>query len=344
MLFSRRRLLVGLSSLPFLSSTFVSASAHDASPIVHSLAASTKALYHDEAVATHLAEQLLERLRKGAFAQATGPDALADELNRQIAEISGDVHFMVMGSAMGHSIVPPTPPHSPTPAFSSSELEFLKGASFGIPKAQILPGNVGRLEVRHFYRPAEEVKAAVAAAMQKLSNTSALIVDLSNNPGGDPRAVAHLLSYFFERPSFVVNRFHWRNLPIEEFRTETELRGPNYGESRPLVVQVSAHSFSAAEEFAYDIQALKRGSVVGQVTGGGANHALPVDLPGGMQAYIPQARAENPITRSNWERTGVQPDHKVEALESARAAHEFALAAIASPLRPKSTAVTRAPT
>lgn len=328
MQFTRRSLLAGITCLPLLSPRSARASSYDALPAVRSLAESTRSLYHDEVMATRLAEHLLEGLRNGVFDRAAGPGALAEQLNRQIAEVSGDIHFMVMGSAMGHSAVPPTPPHSPTPPFSPAELKFLQRASFGIPKVDILPGNIGRLEVRQFFRPGDEVRTAVSNAMEKLSGTAAMIVDLSANPGGDPRAVSHLLSYFFERPSFVLNRFHWRNRPVEEFRTETELEGPNYGESRPLIVQVSAHSFSAAEEFAYDVQALRRGSVIGQRTGGGANHALPVDLPGGMQAYIPQARAENPVTGSNWERKGVRPDIEVEPVGAARAAHEFALAAI----------------
>jgi C-terminal processing protease CtpA/Prc len=73
-------------------------------------------------------------------------------------------------------------------------------------------------------------------------------------------------------------------------------------------VLLSNSSFSAAEEFAYDMKALGRGLIVGVQTPGAANHALPVPIAGGFMAFIPKARAENPVTHSNWEGIGVTPD------------------------------------
>lgn len=328
MRFTRRHILAGLGGAPLLAPSSLLANSFDADAVVTVLADATRRLYHDEKAANRIADRLQADRRQGAFRNAASAGQLAGQLNKRISTVSGDIHFMVMASAMGHAAVPPTPPHSPTPPLSSSELAYLSAARFGIARSEILSGNIGRLDIRQFYRPASEVRSAVAVAMREVAETAALIVDLSRNPGGDPKAVAHFLSYFFERPPFVVNRFHWRNLPVEEFRTEHQLAGPNYGEQRPLVVQVSSMSFSAAEEFAYDVQALKRGVVVGQVTGGGANHALAVDLPGGMQAYIPQARAENPITKSNWEGVGVRPDRIAEPQVAAQAAHDLALSII----------------
>ena len=322
---TRRKILAGLGTASLLAAGRAAASGLDPDATVRALAGQTRALYHDEAMANRLADHLLAQLQLGTFRVAADPGRLAEQLNRQIGAISGDLHFVVMGRSMGRAGVPPTPPHSPVPPLSKDELDLLTMAGFGIAAAEILVGNVGRLDLGRFYRPAPQVRTAIGEAMTRLAGTSALVVDLSRNPGGDPRAVAHLLSYFFDRPPFVVNRFHWRNRPVEEFRTERELDGPRYGEVRPLVVQVSAATFSAAEEFAYAVQSFRRGLVVGETTGGGANHALPVDLPGGLQAYIPQARAENPVTRSNWERTGVRPDLSASPSEASRAAHQLAL-------------------
>lgn len=325
---TRREILACLSAAPLLVANRAAGDALDAEAAVRALAAMTRALYHDEALANRIGDHLLAQLQLGTFGDPGDADQLASQLNKQIGAVSGDIHFMVMGAAMGHASVPPTPPHSAVPPFSPPEIEFLTRARFGIASVEILPGNIGRLDLRHFYRPASEVRRAIGDAMAKLSRTSALLIDLSRNPGGDPRAVVHLLSYFFERPPFVVNRFRWRNRPVEEFRTERHLEGPLYGEARPLIVQVSPMSFSAAEEFAYDVQVFERGLVVGQTTGGGANHALPVDLPGGLQAYIPQARAENPVTGSNWERVGVTPDREATPSEAPRVAHEIAFAMV----------------
>ena len=323
-LLTRRQVLRGLTATPVFFSSAILAQEIESVPIVLELAGRTRELYHDEQLAHRIANHLLARLSEGAFIDSKSAGQLSAKLNSEIAAVSADIHFMVMAGAMGHASVPPTPPHSEVPPLSRGELAHLTKVGFGIANVEILSGNVGRLDLRHFYRPAVEVRNAIGAAMAKLADSSAIIIDLSQNPGGDPRAVAYLLSYFFMRPPFVVNRFYWRNRPVEEFRTEVDLEGPRYGETRPLIVQVSTMTFSAAEEFAYDIQALKRGIIRGDVTGGGANHALPVELPGGLQAYIPQARAENPLTRRNWERTGVTPDKLVRSPEASRAAHDLA--------------------
>jgi hypothetical protein len=321
-------LATALTVTPSLLASRAGASELNGDLTVTELARQTRALYHDEDAANRIADHLLQSLHAGRFSKARTPQALAEALNADVAESSKDLHFMIVGSDMGSAMVPPTQPHSATKPLNTREIDHLQLVNFGIAAAEILPGNVGRLDIRQFYRPVAQVRAKYAAAMGLLSDTSGLIVDLSRNPGGDPLTVAHVLSYFFDRPGLVLNRLYWRNHPVEEFKTEAQPGGPLYGEKRPLVIQVSGRSYSAAEEFAYDIQAFKRGIVVGQVTGGGANHALPVNLPGGLQAFIPQARAENPVTGTTWEHVGVKPDVAVDG-DAAVAAHRQVLKQVA---------------
>jgi hypothetical protein len=86
----------------------------------------------------------------------------------------------------------------------------------------------------------------------------------------------------------------------------------------------SSATFSGGEEFAYDVQALKRGTLIGEVTGGGANPTGFVDLGHRVGATIPFGRAENPVTKTNWEGRGVQPDVSVPANGALRVALERA--------------------
>ena len=81
---------------------------------------------------------------------------------------------------------------------------------------------------------------------------------------------------------------------------------------------VGPKTYSAGEEFAYDLQVLKRATIVGEKTRGGANPGGLTDLGSNFFAVIPTGRAENPITRTNWEGVGVLPDVKAvpEAAES----------------------------
>jgi hypothetical protein len=57
----------------------------------------------------------------------------------------------------------------------------------------------------------------------------------------------------------------------------------------------------------------KRAVIVGEVTGGGAHPQMPFSIGQGFVASIPFARSYNPITKTDWEGTGVLPDIKVSA-------------------------------
>jgi hypothetical protein len=302
----------------------------EVAPTVRQLAELTRAEYHDEQIGAVIADGLLAALAQGRLQSAT-PEQLADKLNIEIEAVSHDAHFVVMaGNMTAMRNVPPTEPHGQTAPLNDSELRFLLSENFGIAEAAVLPGNIGRIAIRpQFYRPAPEVRQRVAMAMTLVSETVGLVVDLTETIGGDPNSVAHFLSYFFDRPPFVVNRFKWRNLPVEEYWTTAEPGGPKYGETRPVAVLVGDSSFSAAEEFAYDMQVLGRGIVVGQKTPGAANHALPIALAGDFTVFIPQARAENPVTGSNWEGVGVRPSVEIRP-PTAEAARQILLARLAT--------------
>jgi hypothetical protein len=95
-------------------------------------------------------------------------------------------------------------------------------------------------------------------------------------------------------------------------------------------VLTSKRTFSAAEEFTYNLKTLKRATIVGETTGGGAH-------PGGTQVatdrftvWVPQGRAINPITNTNWEGTGVEPDIKVAASDALETAQIKALEKLAA--------------
>lgn len=340
---NRREILLSLAGAPvWLARAGASLSSTSRTvELITALADATRRLYHDPVLAEAIADRLLAGLRTGRF-EASSPAELANAINGEIAAASNDIHFMVMPGSMGAPRVPSTPPHQATPPLTGSELSFLQSVDFGITAVERLPGRIGRLALRQFHRPAAQVRARIAAAMSELADSSAMIVDLTSNVGGDPHSVALLLSYFFDRPPFVVNRFHWRNRPVEEFWTTASPGGPRYGESRPLIVLVGASTFSAAEEFAYDVQALRRGVIIGGRTGGGANHALPVPIADAFTAFVPQARAENPVTRTNWEGRGVQPDQLTPPTETALAGYRFALEQVIATGEPRRARHARA--
>jgi hypothetical protein len=274
--------------------------------------------YHDPERAERLAARIETKALEGLYAAATAARELAAALMRDAVETTQDRHFYVLAGAhhgAAGSIRPGRRAARPT----AGALQSMRADAFGVGRVE-MQGDVGVVAIRRFYSPFAEVRAAIGAAMAKVEGARALAFDLTANLGGDPAAVAYVASYLFARPPFVINRFVWRTSGVEEFRTTAELDGPAFPERSPVFVAVSRDTFSAGEEFAYDLKALGRAVIVGERTGGGANHAEMFPLGPDLVAFIPCARAENPVTGGNWEGTGVDPDlaaSKADALSAA---------------------------
>lgn len=195
----------------------------------------------------------------------------------------------------------------------------------GFERAERLPGNVGYLDLRHFSGE-PEAQATAIAAMNFLASTDALIVDLRRNGGGHPMMIATLLSYFVPQGErLLFNTFYKREEnTTEQYWTSPYVPGPRYT-GKPLYVLISNRTGSAAEEFAYDVQTHKLGTIVGAVSAGGANPGGMYRLNGHFAAFIATGRAINPVTHTNWEGVGVQPDSATSAGEALRGAHLMAL-------------------
>jgi C-terminal processing protease CtpA/Prc len=92
----------------------------------------------------------------------------------------------------------------------------------------------------------------------------------------------------------------------------------------------SARTFSGGEALAYDLQALKRATVVGEVTRGGAHPSLVLSLREQIELRLPVARTVNAVTGGNWEAIGVQPDVAVPAADALKVAYRAALETVAA--------------
>ena len=207
----------------------------------------------------------------------------------------------------------------PTPKQIDQQRTMTGQFGYGIAKVERLPGNVGYLDIRGFF-PADFVANGYAAAMTLLAGSDALIIDLRQNGGGDPSAVATLLSYFFaEGDSRHLNDLYWRKgNKTQQFWTAA-VSGPRY--TKPVYVLTSARTFSGDEECAYDFQTQKRATLVGATTGGGANPGDVFALGHSFVAFIPVGRAINPVTHTNWEHVGVKPDIAVPAVDAIKTAY-----------------------
>jgi C-terminal processing protease CtpA/Prc len=91
-----------------------------------------------------------------------------------------------------------------------------------------------------------------------------------------------------------------------------------------VFVLTSKRIFSGAEEFSYNLKNLKRATIMGETTGGGAHPVSGHRIDDHFMIGVPFARAVNPISKMNWEGTGVEPDVKVPADEALDVAKKMA--------------------
>ena len=284
--------------------------------VIAELSSQLKANYVFPDVADKLATALAAKEASGGYAQAKDSKAFAEALSTDLRTLGNDGHF-----AVGYD-----PEFRPAPANGVPDAETLAAMhkeiasrGFGIDSARRLPGNVGYLELRGF-GPTAMVGPAISGAMTMLSGTDALILDLRRNGGGEPETVAYLMSHFFAQgDERHLNDLYFRNGDKTRQYWTIPSVGPRY--TRQVYVLTSGRTFSGGEECAYDFQSQKRAKIVGEKTGGGANPGDGYAIGKGYAAFIPNGRAINPITKTNWEHVGVAPDIAVPAADAQKVAH-----------------------
>jgi hypothetical protein len=196
--------------------------------------------------------------------------------------------------------------------------------NFGIHRVERLDGNIGYLDLRRV-APPENAGPAVAAAMELVSGTYALIIDLRRNGGGSPHGVALWCSYLFpEEPTRLNDIFRADTGETRQFWSYPYVPGSRYL-GRPVYVLTSSWTFSGGEDLCYTLQALDRAEAIGETTGGGAHPTRPFPISAAVHIGIPFARSVNPVTGTNWQGTGVVPDTPAPAEQAYDVAYAKAL-------------------
>ena len=271
-------------------------------------------------VAEKMATAIQEQAASKAYDTITAPREFAERLTRDLQGVSHDKHLRIVFNPDGL----PSRGGPPTAEDRARMLAEERRRNFGFAKVERLDGNVGYIDLRGFSGTPESKDAAVAA-MNFLADTDALIFDLRRNGGGSPFMIGILSSYLFTEVVHL-NDFYIRETDSKrEFFTTAEVQGRRYGKDKPVYVLTSNRTFSAAEEFTYNLKNLKRSTTVGETTGGGAHPGGVRKITDHFGIWLPNGRAINPITKTNWEGTGIEPDIKVESGQALQAAHLDAL-------------------
>jgi len=280
--------------------------------------------------AKKVGETLQAKLKAGEFDKTADAASFARAVSAVILEVSKDRHTgFAYNPAMAEDI---------RTMMGQSEAERAKvrerqlGESrrdnFGFRKVEQLAGNIGYLDFREFASPDQAGPTAIAA-MNFLAYCDAVIVDLRQNGGGDPAQIQLICSYFFTDPAHLNDLYYRAGDRMENYWTMPYVPGPRLADA-DLYILTSSRTFSGAEEFTYNMKNLKRATVIGETTGGGAHPTRPMIVQKDFILRVPYARAINPVSKTNWEGTGVAPDIAVPAAEAFDKAYAMAVEKLAA--------------
>jgi retinol-binding protein 3 len=272
--------------------------------------------------AKKMESSIRERVSNKEYDQITSAKAFATKLTEDLQAVSKDKHLRVRYS---NNVIPERGPRrEPTAEEREQEKRELTWMNHGFSKVERLPGNIGYLEFLNFMDP-DLGADTVAAAMNFLNGTDALIIDMRQNGGGSPAMVALVCSYLFGPEPVHLNDLYWREgNRTDEFWTKKEVAGKRYL-NKDVYVLTSKRTFSGAEEFTYNLKNLKRATIIGETTGGGAHPGGGFRIDEHFGMFVPTGRAISPITKTNWEGTGVTPDIPVAADQALLTAQVMAL-------------------
>ena len=277
--------------------------------LVHALSDSLINGYIYEKAGRMMADTLRAELRAGAFDAITEGDSLSLRLTQTLRRLSDDRHLGVYYANAQGTRVPRRVMRRP----ATDTLPLPPGAyaspSHGIARAEVLPGNVGYLDLRGF---SDDPAAMLAAdsAMAVFANVNALVIDLGTNRGGGQEMIRYLSAYLFDKPTHLVSSIT-RGMDAPIARWTAERVGGKRQPSIPVYILTSRNTISAAESFAFGLRIHSRATIVGERTAGGGHFGGFVPLTPGFSVFLPRGRTYDPRTDKGWEAEGLEPDVEV---------------------------------
>lgn len=269
-------------------------------------------------IAQKMNQAIDDHQKHGDYSTITDGNQFAEALTRDLRAISHDRHLRINYD--------PYKPTQPDPQANSAEIAHyrieLEHNNCSFTKIEILPHNIGYLRFDEFADPGL-CGPTVTAAMNFLAHVDAIIFDLRENHGGNPSMVQFIVSYLFDKPTHINDLYNRHDDTTTQYWTLPYVPGPRLI-GKPAYVLTSSRTFSGAEEFAYDLQTQKRATIVGEITAGGAHPVRGMPAGDHFTIGVPLGRPINPVTKTDWEGTGIQPNVKVPASDALAAAQKLA--------------------
>jgi len=285
--------------------------------VIDGINSDLKEFYVEPTVAQQMADSLNAHETSGDYDAISDGDAFAARLTKDLQAVSHDKHLRV-------DFNPFKMPQrtEPTPEDEARFHKQMEHDNCAFEKVEILPSNIGYIKFNGFM-DASFCGPTVVAAMGFVAHTDAIIFDLRQNGGGQPAMVTMIASYLFDRPTHLIDIYNRKEDSTTQNWTLSYLPGPRLTK-QPVFVLTSKRTFSGAEEFAFDLKNQKRATIVGETTGGGAHPVAGHTVADYFTIGVPFAKSLDPVTKTNWEGTGVEPDVKVPAADALATAEKLA--------------------
>lgn len=213
--------------------------------------------YFDKDKAIKLSKKLLEMKEQQQFDGISAEEA-TERITTMLRQETRDKHFNVMAY------------HKTASAQNASQAET--PFTGGITQVKMLDQQVGYIRWDACVAGDEAFKK-IQQALDSVADCEQLIIDISENPGGDGASSAFLNQFLYQTKDY-------QSLLIKKCTGE-----PNWHQSEvtfnykegpalfdiPLYIIVSDKTFSAAEYFAFTAKEMKRATILGKTTAGAGN-------------------------------------------------------------------------
>jgi hypothetical protein len=283
--------------------------------VIDGVVRNVKEHYVDKDVAQKMADALLAHEKNGDDNAIAEGGAFAALLTRQMRDVSHDLHLEVVYSRDRL----PEHPGAPSAESLANYRRALERENCTFETVKMLPHNIGYLKLNSF--PDVSIcRSTAVAAMASLNRADAVIFDLRDNRGGYSEMVMLIAGYLFDHPEYMYSP---REAPTERSWTRSPVAGSRLAD-KPVYVLISGTTWSAPEQFSYDLKMLKRATLVGEKTRGGAHAGVFYRIDDHFGVGIPEVKAVNPFSKNDWAGVGVEPDVKVQAGEAFAAAVRLA--------------------
>ena len=264
---------------------------------------------------SRLDSEIKNKLSSKEYDKFSNPQDFLNQLNKDLQTAGQDRHLKISFSPqMVHQLMKDSKREENGPAEYTPELlSWIKFENYGLKKVEIIKGNIGYLKFDRF-TDLQLAKETITGAMNFISNSAAIILDLRDNGGGDSEASELFISYFFpdgKKLGDVVFR------KAEQSKESIVMPDPlvkKIAGNVPVYILVSNRTASAAEAVAYVLQQFKRAVIVGEPTSGKANPGELFVVNDFLYMMIPTGHFKVLPTGTNWEGTGVVPDIKIDPL------------------------------